>query len=347
MIDFKPITNINNIPDHNGKGSVNYEFLMSEFPITNEIYCEFLNSMSKQYNINKFYKIETLTDKNQGIKYAFKNNTTTYSVKSLFSNKPSVYISYYDAVNFICWLNNNFEIIDHNFYNKESEYWLPSYDEWYKAAYFDGNKYYNFPYCSNITEISLDIHKYSFSCNNLLNSVCNIGLFKMNRSCYNIADMAGNIYELIRSDTEDMCSICGGSWNRNYMNAHKNTRRLINKKVYTDYIGIRVCKRIPARIFKIALYNNFGDGWKDSRINIIDNHGSSIAKNITLEEGYGPKIIEFPIYSQHMIIIQHISNNNLFFENHYEIFDDKMKKIYTSKSINSTNNYQIMVLNNV
>lgn len=346
MINFKPITNVNNINDTNGVGSLEYEFYMSEYPITNELYCEFLNDMSVNYNNHYIYKYETLLNKDQGIKYLNKNKQIIYQLKPHFHNKPAIYLTYNDALIFINWLNNNFTSIDHN-YNTGSQYWIPTYDEWYKAAYFDGNKYYDFPYCNNITEISLDIHKYSFSCNYLLDKVSNIGLFKLNRSCYGVADLAGNIYEYVKYNDSIKCIICGGSWNRNFMNAHKNTKRFIDKKVYTNYIGMRICKRVPSRIFKIAIYNNFGDGWKNDYINILDNHGSYIKKNITLEHGYGPKFIEFTLFSQNMIIIEYISHRNCFFENNYEIFDHNMNKIYISKPINSNTDKQIIVLKHV
>ena len=107
MIDFKPITNINNIPDHNGKGSVNYEFLMSEFPITNEIYCEFLNSMPKSfsplYNLTKPQNINAFKKKFQSeIIY---EKRKFIPANSLIGQFPITNISYTDMRSFVLWLN--------------------------------------------------------------------------------------------------------------------------------------------------------------------------------------------------------------------------------------------------
>ena len=94
-------------------------------------------------------------------------------------NKPATNISWFEAAEFVNWLNTstghtpaykfdlsgNFQLwqpsdLGYNpnnlFRNSRAYYFLPNVDEWYKAAYFDpiSGVYYDYPTSSNYSPIA-------------------------------------------------------------------------------------------------------------------------------------------------------------------------------------------------
>lgn len=342
-MNFELINIVNNISDKNGIGSIPYEYYMSQFPISNSDYCEFLNSIPNK----SVFHFDTVLLPDQGINFQRTNNKLTFYVKSGYEDMPVTYISYNNSIQYISWLNkktiNTTSIYS---YQNNSEYWLPSYNEWYKAAYFDGkSNYYNFPLQTNYVNITNNINKYSFNSNYILNKISNNGLFNLNYTYFNTKDMAGNVYEFLRDDDDNTsCQIAGSSWNRSFMNSFKGFFRHINKQVYNNYIGIRLCKKCPARLFKIALYNNFGDGWTGSFLSISDTSGGKLLDRVRLAEGCGPQFFDFLVFSQKMIIVEYNSTSDFFYDHYYEIYDDHTNKLYRSRPFKGNNNKQVVII---
>lgn len=333
---FKLIDKINNPADSNELGSVAYEYYMSEFPVSNTDYCEFLNSHYQK----SIFHFDSIRSANQGIDFDHTNGGLIFFVKKGYENVPVINVSYQDALHYLGWLNKQNSC--------ETEYRLPSHNEWYKAAYFDRqNSFYNFPLQTNtISGISIDINAHSFNSDNILGFICNNGLFNLNQSAFGIKDMAGNVYELIKDDSDDnYCTILGASWNRNFMNSHKSNYRKLHKKAYNDYTGFRICKTYPSRQFKIGLYNSFGDGWYNDYISITDACGGKLIDKASLNRGSGPQWFEFSIYSNNMIIIEYCSSGRFYYDNFYEIYDSEMHIRYKSKTFNGNNNKQVIILN--
>lgn len=342
-MNFYIVNIVNNNPDLNGVGAVPYEYFMAEFPVSNGDYCDFLNNC----NTKSIFRFDTLNLEHQGISFEKINGKIKFYPKSGYENKPVVYVSYENVLSYVNWLNNKND--NYHSYKNNSDYWIPCYNEWYKAAYFDGKSgYFNFPLQTNdIEEIVIDINKHSFNSNYILNNMSDNGLFSLNKTYFNIKDMAGNIYEFVRNtENSDLCRIMGGSWNRHFLNSSKNSTRFINKHAYNNYIGMRICKKYPSRLFKIALYNNFGDGWKNDSLSIYDINGGKLLSNIKLISGSGPQFFEFMIFSQTILVIEYNSRNSFFYENSYEIYDEDMNKVYVSRPFKGNRNQQIVVLKN-
>ena len=356
MNDYILINNINNNADisNNNLGSTNYEFYISKFPVNNEMYCDFLNNIQKE-GFFFLYPIESKDLFNQGITYEINKGIYKYIIKKGFKNKPCVYVSYYNADLYIRYLNGDLigsMTKDKIHYYKNSEYWLPSYHEWYKSAYYNHNlkNYSNYPNKSDIIDIGRNINNMkSINSNNTVGRVCGNGQFNGNYSHYGVWDMAGNTYEWIRDDRFKVLKkinnikspIKGGSWNRDYKNSHKLELRTIDPMVYNSYIGFRICKKCPSKEFSISLYNEFGDGWKGDTIEIRDISGGTLLDKVTLNKGYGPVSFSFTVFSQKILIVNYNSMNNLFYENKYDVFCN-MKKIYSSKIFKGNRNQQII-----
>lgn len=356
MNDYILINNINNNADisNNNLGSINYEFYISKFPVNNEMYCDFLNNIQKE-GFFDIYPIETKNLPNQGITYEINNGICKYEIKHGFKNKPCVYVSYYNVDLYIRYLNGDLlQSIAKNKIHcyKNSEYWLPSYPEWYKSAYYNHKlkKYSDYPNSSDFVDIKSNINNMkSFNSNNIVGRVCGNGQFNGNYSHYGVWDMAGNTYEWLRDNRinislkiNDIKSpIKGGSWNRDYKNSHKQILRVINPMVYNDYIGFRICKKCDSKEFSISLYNEFGDGWKGDTIDIRDIDGNILLDSVTLDKGCGPVSFKFKVFSQKILIINYKSVNSYFYENSYDVFHN-INKIYSSKPFKDGINQQII-----
>lgn len=158
--------NFVNIPN---LGRVNHIYKISSYEITNSQYLYFLNNIDPSgQNITDYYVNNSYTSPSKGIVV---ENNLYQLVSNNFANAPVVYISYLNAIRFINWLHNgapsysamsaiaiaNSETIDNVISrtisggayqindaqgqitiikNKDQKYWLPSLNEWHKAAYY-------------------------------------------------------------------------------------------------------------------------------------------------------------------------------------------------------------------
>jgi len=143
----------------NNLGSVNYPYTISETEITNKQYVSFLNAVATGAAANGLYDIRMSNSVHGGILRTGNGSTTpfSYSTKDGMLNMPAVYINYLSSLRFINWLNNGAptgDLVssttteDGSYYISESagtiavtrkkdpKYWLPSLNEWHKAAYY-------------------------------------------------------------------------------------------------------------------------------------------------------------------------------------------------------------------
>ena len=169
-IDFVTIGNPGNADDTSGSpnpvGKVDSTYRIGQFEISEDM----IDKANAQSSLN-------ITHDNRG------------------ANKPATSISWFEAAQFVNWLNTNsgsteaykfngstFELWqpgdagynpDNLFRNSQAEYFLPSVDEWYKAAYYDpaGGLYYDYPTGSNTaptaiasgTAVDTAVHSQSFT----------------------------------------------------------------------------------------------------------------------------------------------------------------------------------------
>jgi hypothetical protein len=171
LANLSIIKNIMNEPDINtGYGNVNYEYSIGKYHITNARYAVFLNAIATTdtYNI---YNDQMNSDPRCGITRSGSPGSYSYTVKTNMGNKPVVKVSWLAAARYCNWLSNNrptglqtatttengtyaiFGIIDHTKTSSVTKnttnpntglsigYWIPTENEWYKAAYYDPNRY--------------------------------------------------------------------------------------------------------------------------------------------------------------------------------------------------------------
>ena len=152
-------------------GQVNDIYRISAHEVTNAQYAEFLNSVDPTgANANlgggdgTLYNSSMDSDARGGITLNGGNaNGSKYEVKSGQGQNPVVYTSFYDAMRFNNWLHNGqgsgstesgaYDLsTPTGLETRESgaTYFIPSENEWYKAAYYDpgsgpGDNYWLYP----------------------------------------------------------------------------------------------------------------------------------------------------------------------------------------------------------
>ncbi len=130
-------------------GDVSYIYRIGKHEVTNAQYVEFLNAVdSSGANVLDLYRSDMSTDALGGINLNVgAANGLKYEIKPGRGNNPVVYVSFFDAMRFVNWLENgqgtgSTELGVYGISDGLSEvraasatYFIPTEDEWYKAAY--------------------------------------------------------------------------------------------------------------------------------------------------------------------------------------------------------------------
>ncbi|MEN6356522.1 MAG: SUMF1/EgtB/PvdO family nonheme iron enzyme [Armatimonadota bacterium] len=276
-----------NAPDvRNGHGAVNYTYRMGKFEITAGQYTDFLNAkaVSDPYGL---YNTDMAKVNVYGcnICRSGDSGSYTYSIDSDWANRPVNYVSYWDACRFVNWLNNGqgsgdtetgaYTLNGYNgndgrtiARNSEAKWFLPTQDEWYKAAYYKGNGndagYWSYPTQSDSAPSNQlvtpdDGNNANFS---IIDSDgyhdaigypyyrTNVGEFENSASAYGTFDQGGNVWEyneaLIISDNIAFRSNCGGSflYSSSALNAMDGSYSLSPNEEILE-CGFRVVEAVP------------------------------------------------------------------------------------------------------
>jgi formylglycine-generating enzyme required for sulfatase activity len=139
-------------------GSVDYLYRIGTTEVTNEQYAEFLNAVAAS-DPHELFHPRMHDDLSGGITQHGSDGNYSYTVRPNMGNKPVVYVSFWDAARFANWMNNGqptgaqdehttedgaytlggvtFPVNESVSRNPGATWFLPSEDEWYKAAYYD------------------------------------------------------------------------------------------------------------------------------------------------------------------------------------------------------------------
>jgi len=156
-------------------GAVDYEYNIGKYEVTAGQYTEFLNAVAatdtyQLYNTNMMVEGEDTCM----IERTGSPGSYTYGVACDWANRPVVFVSWGDAARFANWMHNDQPTgaqdpttTEDGSYNldgamsdaallavvrKPDATWvIPTEDEWYKAAYYDGGTgvYYDYPTSSD------------------------------------------------------------------------------------------------------------------------------------------------------------------------------------------------------
>ena len=140
-------------------GEVDYTYSIGKYEVTAAQYCNFLNAKAKSDPYSLYTPVMDTKWYAWGcnIKQSGVDGSYTYSVAPDWANRPVNLVSYWSALRFANWLNNGqgegdtetgaYTINGYTGFdqapiirNSNAKWFLPSEDEWYKAAYYDSNK---------------------------------------------------------------------------------------------------------------------------------------------------------------------------------------------------------------
>ena len=284
-IDYVSVGHAGNVADP-GTGSlygaVAYAYQIGKYEVTNAQYAEFLNAVNPTgsgtggVGANGIYNTNMGSNVRGGITYnAGAANGAKYTIRANMGNKPVNFVSWYDSARFTNWLGNgqgagstetgaytlsgNTGIITKNV---GATVYIPSEDEWYKAAYYDptagaggGDNYWLYPTQSNtaptvasanstgdITNPGANVANYNDAAdwNSQNGNVTTVGSAAAN-NYFGTADQGGNLHEwndaVIDGSTR---GLRGASWNGSEIILSSSYRRNNVPTLEGDAAGFRV-----------------------------------------------------------------------------------------------------------
>lgn len=156
------VSNTGNANDGTGFGSVGIEYRIMKFEWTNAQYAEFLNAIDPEgTNPNGVYNGSMGSQIWGGISNTGTANGSRYATRTNMADKPVNYVNWWDAARVSNWLHNgaqNYLTSDSSASapqnsgaytlgtatsgtvparNSGATYWIPTENEWYKAAFFN------------------------------------------------------------------------------------------------------------------------------------------------------------------------------------------------------------------
>jgi sulfatase modifying factor 1 len=258
------VGNPSNANDTTGFGEVSYIYQIGKYEVTIGQYAEFLNAVaaSDPYSLwNTGMTIPNI----QGIARSGTSGNYSYTVLNASNsaassaNMPISGVSWFNAARFANWMANGQPqtgvedntttedgayplngrqsgmAIAKNTINPNTNsvpsYYIPTENEWYKAAFYNGNSYYVFATQSNVVPgniigsqansanyLSDSTTGYSVSQLQLFSStqtyITNVGTFSGSGSYYGTFDQTGNVWEWtdLTGTTSLSRSLRGGAW---------------------------------------------------------------------------------------------------------------------------------------
>ena len=297
-IETVPVGNPGNAGDvqYEGTyGAVAYEYNIGKYEVTAGQYTEFLNAVADtdSYGLyNEKMDIDSgLPSCEYGcnIKRSGSSDSYSYSVAADWANRPVNFVSWDDAARFANWLRNDqptgaqdLSTTEDGSYHlngattneellaverKEDATWvIPTEDEWYKAAYYDGvnGVYYDYATCTDDLPSNIVVDPDPGNNANFKEPGYSIGLpyyrtevgeFENSESPYGTFDQEGNVYEWNEAHFSDTSRVYRGghwAWDRGALSAlHRNGSYPLNED---SHIGFRVSEvPEPATVAILAL----------------------------------------------------------------------------------------------
>ena len=268
--------------ERTGYGDVDYVYNIGKFEVTAGQYTEFLNAVGAEdgyglYSTNMDYDA-TPHAKGCNIKRSGTPGSYTYSVAADWADRPANYVSWINAVRFVNWLTNGMptgapgltttEDGSYHIYGVDpfhywtvtrktpaegGRYYIPSEDEWYKAAYHknDGptDHYFDYPTGTDVLPGNLAVDPDPRNNATVSDSGYTIGVpyyrteggeHENSASPYGVFDMCGNVWEWTETSNGTQNALRGGYFGASASFGHKSERVFHSAVVGNSYDGFRV-----------------------------------------------------------------------------------------------------------
>ena len=277
------ITNAGNANDSSGFGGVSYEYVISKYEISNDQYAEFLNNVDPGgLNLLSLYNPQSKNDGRGGI--ALNTNFPTgkrYMVKPKMGQRPVNFVSFWSAARFCNWLHHSKSNRLHDgaynvgpnanpatsaiSRNPGARYWIPSENEWFKAAYYrpgTNATYFAYPTGSSSKPALITTDSVT---GEILTTPANIANYNLGASWggrtghltligaagsgsatpFGLFDMGGNVAEWTDSFSGTNRIVRGGSWLSWDYELEKGWRVAYPAGTSIDSLGFRIAGPAP------------------------------------------------------------------------------------------------------
>jgi len=200
-------------------GGVDYTYKIGKYQVTYAQYAEFLNAVAAT-DTYFLYNLEMGPAYGGGIARSGTSGNYTYSAIAGRGDRPVNFVTFFMALRFANWLNNGQGTastetgaytllggtpIPSNWLtvtrNVDAIIFLPSEDEWYKAAYYDaGSLGYNpYPFADGfngaVCEVPPGTTSHSANCHPAVGDLTDVGSYTSSPSEYGTFDQGGNVLE--------------------------------------------------------------------------------------------------------------------------------------------------------
>ena len=227
-ISLVPVGNPGNANDTTGYGSVGYNYSIDKYDVTLGQYTQFLNAVAKTDTYGLYNSYMSTSYNTQGIQQTGSPGSYSYSVTGSnpqAANCPAFDVTWFDAARFSNWLQNGqgtattvgqaFALTETGAYtlngdttsgtesrNANAKYFIPSENEWYKAAYYNPSSgtYSTYATQSNIAPsnslvlVPNDANYYNGGYTDSTNYLTPVGYFSTSPSYYGTFDQSGDVW---------------------------------------------------------------------------------------------------------------------------------------------------------
>ena len=246
-MDYVSVGHAGNAADSTGYGAVAYAYQIGTYEVTNAQYGAFLNAKGAS-NSGAIYNAGMAS---YGITQTGSSGSFSYSVTTALANRPVVHVSWFDAARFADWMmngqgDNDMETGAYTLNGATSgiiaanigaQVYLPSENEWYKAAFYNAaNASYSL-YPNGQSGIVTGDANYDTS------GSTDVGSYSEDASSYGTFDQGGNVWEwndaVISGSTR---GLRGGSWGDDGGFLHSLTRYGDVPTLENYFVGFRVAR---------------------------------------------------------------------------------------------------------
>jgi formylglycine-generating enzyme required for sulfatase activity len=218
-IDWVAVGDPGNAAGDTGFGSVADSYYIGTYEVSNAEYAEFLNAVADDDTYGLYN--ESMGSGRGGITRSGGPGSYFYSTIAGRENMPVNYVSFYDALRFANWLENGqpsgaqgasttedgaYTMLVEDYLsgpviarNSGASFFLPSEDEWYKAAYYDAlsTSYLDYPAGSDLQTVCAvpGATGNTANCGDVIADVTPVGSYSGSASPSGTFDQGGNVRE--------------------------------------------------------------------------------------------------------------------------------------------------------
>jgi len=282
QITYEEVTvgNPGNANDTTGYGAVSYSYQIGKYDVTIGQYTAFLNAVAKS-DPYSLYNSDLAPSSGGGISRSGTDGAYSYSVIDSGA-RPIRSISWFDAARFANWMQNGqptgaqaVGTTETGAYtlggatsgdavskNQNATFYIPTENEWYKAAYYDPTKGGTGGYWTYATQSDTPPGTTNFSAANQANYlnahlfsgvVTDVGAFTASASYYGTFDQSGNVYQWndIDGSTGPSRGIRGGMWANDAFPLSSSNRGGLRPAAINSDIGFRLASPVSVSVPEI------------------------------------------------------------------------------------------------